>query len=915
MGATVIAIAFYIIHSARVNEALSTTKLMAAAIFDHEDSQAENYIPRLRLKAQSLLAFRNVHAVALMSQKGEMLFSAGLPISPKVINDIRQGALSVKQGNLLTFTSPIGDSHSSGARLLIEVDRSVDSIAHLQFLFVCTIVVFGVLVVTIYLNRRLMEDIFDPLEDINEEIERNNSLEKMTPLNLIHPGIYGELVEKINVSFTIQNQTLNEFRKNVEVATHELRESLETVEIQNIDLDIARKNATELSELKSEFLRKTSQDLQTPLRGILSFIELVRNHTLNADQKEYLATIEESTRGMLDIVNDINDFSRLESGNLQLEQKPFDMRSIIESSLILQAPAAQNSKVTLYSTFETKLPNILLGDPLRIQQVVSNLISNAIKFDNANYVYVRTELIHQRGSDLDIVVDIQTDGRAPRELNLWLDQDYELKNISKAFYSHAGMGLVVAKGLCQHMNGNVDFRTDEKYSTFTLELKCYRSNEKSADNGSIDSTYKANAVVFSNNDIGYREIASRLSELSIKVHRAHSFSEISSIAQRLSESRQKHARYLPLAVIEAQTSHQTLDKIVLTQTLKSITDELDIPTMVIVPSGKHESLQKTLSGVDVEMLQQPVISSRFRSKILELLGIVKLKGETPQDSQKVSLKPIKVLVVEDNLANVKLAKALLSDFNVETSTAFTGQEALEISQKINFDLVLMDIELPDTNGYETTKLIRDSEHLNKRVPIVALTAHDVSEEKSKLLLAGMDDVIGKPLTTKAISTILDRWVISTQINQSTHSASENVSALFERVENTPVPVMETDTYQKVAEASPVNISECLNLAKNDASLAKDMLAMLLDMLPAERRKVNECATNADIKTMYEVVHKLYGACCYCGLPRLKSIAKTLDVQLKNQNEDQLIAHLEEFFNAIDELLAWQENHDIDALFD
>ena len=113
MGATVIAIAFYIIHSARVNEALSTTKLMAAAIFDHEDSQAENYIPRLRLKAQSLLAFRNVHAVALMSQKGEMLFSAGLPISPKVINDIRQGALSVKQGNLLTFTSPIGDSHSS----------------------------------------------------------------------------------------------------------------------------------------------------------------------------------------------------------------------------------------------------------------------------------------------------------------------------------------------------------------------------------------------------------------------------------------------------------------------------------------------------------------------------------------------------------------------------------------------------------------------------------------------------------------------------------------------------------------------------------------------------------------------------------------------------------------------------------
>jgi two-component system sensor histidine kinase BarA len=235
--------------------------------------------------------------------------------------------------------------------------------------------------------------------------------------------------------------------------------------------------------------------------------------------------------------------------------------------------------------------------------------------------------------------------------------------------------------------------------------------------------------------------------------------------------------------------------------------------------------------------------------------------------------------------------------------AYTGRDALDLATKFSFDIIFMDIELPDIDGYEATKLIRELEDESKRVPIVALTAHDIVEEKSKLLLAGMDDVLEKPLTTKHISIILDRWVIGTQSN----------TVDLTRIEQTKNTEEKPQTEQP--ESSPVNLSESLSLAKNDKSLAKDMLTMLLNNLAKERNKVNNCALEADLQTMYETIHKLYGACCYCGVPRLRAITKIIDRSLKNRDETDLIENLKEFYEASDELILWHEHHDIAALFE
>lgn len=905
LGAIFIAGSFYAIHFQRMSEALCNTRLAAEAVFAHENNAPQHDLSHLSNKALALLKLRHIHAVALMNEKGEIVLSEGIPLPSKTINEIRQGALEVRQGNILTFASTLETQTDQPIRLLVEIDLRSESLINLQFIFICTLILITIFAVIVYINHRLSRDIFQPLEDFNEELSKNNNLKSIAPIKISNAGIFSELIQQTNESFDIQTEQTEEYKKSIEVATQELRESLETVEIQNIDLDIARKNAVELNKLKSNFLKKTSQDLLTPLRGILNFIELIQNQPLSTDQKEYIATIEDSARGMLTLVNDINDFSRLETSKLQLEKKPLDVKNSIESVLTLQSSAAKNSNVTLLSTFDHGVPAAIMGDALRLQQVIANLVSNAIKFDNASFVHIDTHSTKTESDEVELIICIQTDGICPDSVDLRHDAGTEITNISKAFYSRTGMSLIVAKSLSQQMKGEVSFETKDGLSGFELKLRCAPVTDYEVGTQTIDPSYRVNALVFSNTDIGYREISSRLSDASIKVHRASTFSDIVTTANSLHDNQQKHARYLTLAVIEAQTSEQTLDKIVLTQTLKTLTRELNIPTIVIAASGRNETLQNIVNDTEATLIHRPLISTRFKNCILELLDIVTVKNDQHSDAKSAEFKPIHILIVDDNHANLKLSKALLDDFNVVTHAASTGSKALELTQEKNFDLIFMDIELPDIDGYATTQKIREFQKKEARTPIVALTAHDIRDKKADFLLSGMDDVVEKPLSTSDISVILDRWVIGAQ-----HKNSEAPSPSTTQ-KRTPRPTV-SDT-QPIA--SPVNISESLNLAKNNAELAKDMLVMLLESLPKERDKINACAINTDLRSMYETVHKLYGACCYCGTPRLRHITQTLDRKLRDNDEDKLTEFLEELYSAIDELLIWQEDHDIDALFD
>ncbi len=903
--AIAIATTFFAVHQQRLDETIARNELMADILLSDLDNHSLSNYEHLSRRASALMELDDFLSITAVNSRGEKLFEVGMPLPEHVLGAPYTSREKWVLDDQVYLSRPMGDPRASGTWLIVAIDTTRASLSNLQFLFVTTLILFGVIIFALLYHRSLNRDIFQPLDELNGILNRQNNMRNMSPVMLKKPGIFEELIQQVNESFSIHIEKEMDFRKGIENATQELRESLETVEVHNIDLDLARKNAVELNKLKSEFLKKTSQDLRTPLSGILGFSELLKKSPLNVDQQDYVSTIEESTKGMLTIVNDIHDFSRLESGNLQVEKKSMDLRRTVEDTLTLQAPIANERGVNLYSSLDQDIPYGVLGDPLRVQQVLANLVSNAIKFENASYIEVCVHTLHRLEDQTELKIEVHTDGLPPYELENWSVQLEDGLQNSRQFYSGAGMGLSIARGIAQHMRGAVGFENAEptRYFTFTLALDIDLQAPTPA--RFIDPSYQVNAIVYTNNEVGYREITSRLVELGIRNQRADSFSNIIHLAQKVKAESQKHARYLPIAIIEAQTSQQTLDKILLTQTIQTIQNELGIPTIVIAPMGKLESLKKLLNTEDVFVTQHPLVTPRFRKGLLEQLGVVKFNHDKRNHKPRSSNAPMRFLLVDDNPSNLKLATSLLSDFNADVTTATTGEEAILKFEQSRFDLVFMDIQLPDIDGFETTTRMRALESGGERTPIVALTAHNVEDEKSRLLLAGMDDIVGKPLTSSDIGQIMDRWVVG--------SRNKSAPKLLPPV--IPDPPVETHEEPTMALSSPVNISECLALTRDDPELARDMLAMLLESIVMERPHIERAHDTKSYDELYEHIHKLHGACCYCGVPRLKRITRSMDQKLKDGDLNRIDEDMLELTTAFCELQRWHDEHDLNALFE
>ncbi len=906
---TTIAIAsvLFIVHQQRLGQLVARSQLVVETLFKEYDPGVTITHEFIDRRARQLLQIDGYVSAVLIDEFSTLKSEFGLPLNPADYTEQVQSKKMWEMGyrvfHVIPFDIQNGNTKDEKLWLITVFDKTYISLLNFQFLFVTALILLVFLGFALFYYRMLRHEIFRPLEKLNDIIDKQNKTQSISPVVFEGFGVLDKLVQKINEFISHQISKQMDYRASIEQATQELKESLETVEIHNIDLDLARKNAVELNKLKSEFLKKTSQDLRTPLGGILGFSELLRKTQLSRVQRDYVSTIEESTKGMLTIVSDIHDFSRLESGSLLVDKKPMELRRNIEDTLTMQAPIANERDVTLYSSVDVDVPAIVIGDPVRLQQVLANLVSNAIKFESSSYieVCVHADPGNEDLMDLDIVVN--TDGICPKELQDWQISDETRFESSRQFYSGAGIGFSIAKGIAQHMGGQISCTQAEGKCSFIFSIQLEQGSAEKTANKTIDPSYQINALVYSNNDFGYREVTSRLVELGIRNKRADSFSDILNIAQKLRDEASMHSRYMPLAIIEAQTSQQTLDKIMLTQTLETLVNEFKIPVVVISPMNQHESLQKILGGVDVFITQHPIITPRLRKGILEQLGIVKLKNENALTQPQTKATPIRILVVDDNKANLKLTRALLADVNAEITTAETGAEAIKNFEESAYELIFMDIQLPDMDGYEATKKMRLMENAGQRTPIVALTAHNVVEEKVRLLLAGMDDCIGKPIAPKDITTTIDRWV-------NTDNKLNSADVTKDRTNDKKNSAVDASPQSK----SPVNISSCLELAKNDNELAKDMLAMLVESLPGERLHIRKHFDSGDMKSLYETIHRLHGACCYCGVPRLKMLCKKADTDLRNGSTDYLDREIEELLAAIDELIEWQKNHDIEALF-
>ncbi len=738
--------------------------------------------------SDNILSTTQYYAIALLDEKKQELLSRGMGIStsnnPNSSPPPSTSTASQQNHNRkVTFTAPISYSYSEtkndpnlpsttakfknsdrvNARGWIIITRSTHSsnlwrhkaVIYLLFSFICAFFIVS------FFTRRLKRSILDSLLSVSKGFEQLIQEDFAYRITTSKSSLFHPLEVKVNqVSDTLETSHRN-LQFTIDQSLSELRESFETVEIQNIEIDLARKNALKANQATSEFLANTSHEIRTPINGIIGFTNLLRKTKITDKQSEYVDTIEESAKVLLLNINDIIDYSRLEIGKLNLDYKPINIRDIIKESQKYLLAHSNAANVRLDCNVSDATPMRLLGDSMRLKQVYNNLLGSAIELSESDMISSFVDIDDRDDNKITLKISIIIKGQHKQNLRLSEASrilssptpDHELLN------SKHLMSLIIARGLVSRMQGHIGLTTkaEEAVFWFTAEL------------GQPDSH-----------------------------------------------------RNVPALAQEIKTS---------------------------------------------------------------------------------------VLVVDDNPSNRRLVCELFREMNIDIETAESGVKAIELYKEKKYSMILMDIQMPGLNGFDTTRQIRALETDGKRTPIVALTAHAVEDEKSELLISGMDDFTSKPVGEIELRELLSRWTKHSAVNEKTpHDSSVPPPPQVPRPTNS-ITTLKSETAQQ-----PVVISSCIDLAKGNRALAKDMLVMLLKTLHTDIEEINEFWKNKDYENLHEIVHRIHGGACYCGVPRLLTSSAKTDKNLKDKRYEDLETEIDELIESCQELIAWQEEHDLALLF-
>ncbi|WP_439510169.1 response regulator [Marinimicrobium koreense] len=806
----------------------------------------------------------------------------------------------------IRFAHPVPgrDGAPSPGWIEVELLASPFLVLRYQTILITLVLTLVCLALCTWFSTRLYKHLTRPLNQIRETIQGMARGQMDRRLPSMGSRELDELAQAVNDTAESLEQAHRDMQVNIDQSTEDLRETLETIEIQNIELNMARKEALEASRIKSEFLANTSHEIRTPLNGILGFTNLALKTDLDEQQKEYLETIRDSSQNLLTVINDILDFSKIESGKLTLDYVPLPLRKVVEEAVHILAPDAHEKNLQLVTLLDDNLPLHLLGDPLRFKQVLTNLVSNAIKFSQQGNIVVHTALINRQETQLTLKVSVSDNG-----IGLTAEQKERLFSAfnqadtsSTREYGGTGLGLVICKGLVERMGGEIGVESQPEQGSrfwFTARLGIDKSlPETPAERLLLGER----ALICSDNPPSCHQLEQLLHLWQADTD---TISSIHDIFPALRKAQERDDAFR-LVFMDIAPSERKLQAPLLESLTQQLRREFDCILIACCTPAHQRLFRQGVDTCSTTFINKPISYEALLETLARQMDIpLKRPGDTQSKGPNAGGKPAaRILVVDDNPANLQLAGELLRGLNTEVVLATSGKEALEWCRKQEFDLIFMDIQMPGMDGIETTKRLR-IDHPRRRTPIIALTAHSMTEQKAELLIAGMDDCVSKPVSENQLAHIVNRWV-----------PLNGRQAVEGPVHGTPTqPRLPAIELAEDERPSPVDIPLCLKLANHKPTLARDMLEMLVKNLGGERDAINQAFDNQDFEQLEELVHRLYGSCCYCGVPRLKRISGLLDKILQARQFDQVASPIRALDNEVDEILRWAYERDISALFD